>query len=357
MTPFIIIFFFLYSLIHIYLYRKIVRAFNLNLSLKLFLISFLTFTTLSPALWKVLDKNGFDTFYIAFFSLMWMGYLIYFFLSGIIIDFLVKDKRRNFYITLLLTLILGTYSHIETYYLKVEKYRIFSEKIKEPVKILHISDLHLGPVIREDKVSLVLKVYKKEKPDIVVATGDIVDGNADNIAKLSKLLSKMNPPLGKYAVVGNHEFYAGIEKAIKFLEDSGFKVLGGEYVKVNDFLIVAGVDDNTGKYFGYKIVSEEEILKNVDTKSFVILLKHRPKVSKEALNYVDLILSGHTHGGVLFFVGYTVLRLIYETDRGIKELRKGKYIIVSKGVGTGGPPMRLLSPPDIIIIELLPVKP
>jgi len=75
-------------------------------------------------------------------------------------------------------------------------------------------------------------------------------------------------------------------------------------------------------------------------------------VEREALDSLDLVLAGHTHGGVLFLVGYTVLRLMFETDRGMKEIAPGKFIVVSKGVGTGGPPMRLFSPPDVVVIRL-----
>ncbi|AAC07116.1 metallophosphoesterase [Aquifex aeolicus] len=254
-----------------------------------------------------------------------------------------------------IAVLLGAYSHLETYFLRVEKYTIETEKLPKgtEIKIMNASDMHLGPVMREDRVEMVKRVYEREKPDILVATGDTVDGNMKNLDYLAQMLAELNPPLGKFAVLGNHEYYVGLNQSLDFLRKAGFRVLRGEAVEINNFLVIAGVDDSDGKRLGYRVFTDElEVLKNVDTKKYVILLKHKPRIKREAIKYVDLVLSGHTHGGVLFFVGYTILRLIFETDRGIKELAPGKYIIVSKGVGTGGPPMRLLSPPDVVIVTI-----
>ncbi|MDQ7082450.1 MAG: metallophosphoesterase [Aquificota bacterium] len=203
----------------------------------------------------------------------------------------------------------------------------------------------------EDRIDMVLEVYEREKPDMVVATGDMVDGNMRGKDHLADLLRAVNPPLGKYAVLGNHEFYRGPEQAVEFLERAGFEVLRCGWVNVGDHIVVAGVDDPAGNG-----CDEEKALKGVDPSRFVILLKHRPSVRRETLPLIDLQLSGHSHGGVLFFVGLTVLRVLYETDRGIREVAPGKFIVVSKGVGTGGPPMRLLSPPDVAVITLARVE-
>jgi len=162
----------------------------------------------------------------------------------------------------------------------------------------------------------------------------------------------VNPPMGKYAVSGNHEFYVGYEQAIRFMERAGFKVLKGEVVEM-PYLNIAGVDDEEGRRMGYKIISEEEVLREVNDRKYTVLLKHRPVVNRKAVDKIDLQLSGHTHGGVLFFVGYLILDRIFETNRGMKSIGENRYIVVSKGIGTGGPPMRLLSPPDVIIIDIV----
>lgn len=361
MLLFVLAFLSFYASVHYYLYRKVNQAFVFGLWSRLVLGLFLSFATLSPVIWRVLDSKGVVELSrpLAFVALLWMGFVIYFFLVGVVVDlyrrFHSPGPRKALLITLTLSLLLSAYSHAETYYLQVYRFTIETPKLPpgRELKILHISDLHLGPVMRGERVEMVRKVYEREKPDIVLATGDMVDGNMKGLEYLADMLAQMRPPLGKFAVLGNHEFYVGHEQAIAFLERAGFKVLRGEATAVGGLLNVAGVDDPAGERLGYGAFTDElKVLKGVDTSRFTVLLKHRPEVRREVLPYVDLVLAGHTHGGVLFFVGYTVLRLLYETDRGIKELAPGKFIVVSKGVGTGGPPMRLLSPPDVVLITL-----
>jgi len=361
MALFVPLFFLFYSLVHYYLYRK-VRAALLPKGVRRWaLLLFLGLMTLSPAIWRFLDREGLTAVsrWVALAALLWMGFVIYFFMVGLLVDLLRRFRpvppRASFLITMGGSLLLSAYSHLETYLLQVERYTIHTPKIPpgREVKILHISDLHLGPVMREGRVRMVLEVYEREKPDLVVATGDMVDGNMKDSDHLAEMLGSMDPPLGKYAVTGNHEYYAGLEQSLAFLHRAGFRVLREEVVKVGDLLNVVGVDDPDGERLGYEVFTDEvSVLRRADRDRYTVLIKHRPVVERSALPYLDLILAGHSHGGVLFFVGYTVLRVIFETDRGIKELAPGKFIVVSKGVGTGGPPMRLLSPPDVVVVTL-----
>ncbi len=361
MALFVPLFFLFYSLVHYYLYRKVRAALSPKGVRRWALLLFLGLMTLSPAIWRFLDREGLTAVsrWVALAALLWMGFVIYFFMVGLLVDLLRRFRpvppRASFLITMGGSLLLSAYSHLETYLLQVERYTIHTPKIPSgrEVKILHISDLHLGPVMREGRVRMVLEVYEREKPDLVVATGDMVDGNMKDSDHLAEMLGSMDPPLGKYAVTGNHEYYAGLEQSLAFLHRAGFRVLREEVVKVCDLLNVVGVDDPDGERLGYEVFTDEvSVLRRADRDRYTVLIKHRPVVERSALPYLDLILAGHSHGGVLFFVGYTVLRVIFETDRGIKELAPGKFIVVSKGVGTGGPPMRLLSPPDVVVVTL-----
>ncbi len=99
-------------------------------------------------------------------------------------------------------------------------------------------------------------------------------------------------------------------------------------------------------------MSDYQLLRRVDQKSFVLYLKHKPRIEGRAVGLFDLMLSGHTHGGVYYPVGRLILTRLFITDRGFVRLGDG-YLYVGKGVGTGGPPIRLFSPPDVAVIEIL----
>ena len=234
---FLIIFFYIYGFMHLYLIKKLKLAFNIK-SKFFYLILIMT---LSPVFYKYYDKLGYDKFYMSLFILLWMGFIMLFFLYYLFIDiyhFILKISERilkhnplphissfkGFIFITVLTLSSMAYGYYETLNLKVYKFEIYSDKIKRDVKILHISDLHLNQVMREDKINLVLDVYNKEKPDIVISTGDLVDGYVLNKESYINLLNQMNPPLGKYAILGNHEYYNDVNQAIEFTKKAGFKV-------------------------------------------------------------------------------------------------------------------------------------
>jgi hypothetical protein len=159
-------------------------------------------------------------------------------------------------------------------------------------------------------------------------------------------------PLGKYAVTGNHEFYAGIGSALAFTRRAGFTVLRGEMVVVEKVLRIAGVDDPTGEALDSDPrPSEAEILGGAASSLFTLLLKHRPVVSAEARSRIDLQLSGHTHRGQLFPFRLLV-RFSYPFLAGLYTFEEGGALYVSRGTGTWGPRMRFLSPPEITVIDI-----
>jgi len=226
---------------------------------------------------------------------------------------------------------------------------------RKSFKILHISDLHLGPVMGLDKIEIIKKAVLKYQPDLIVSTGDLVDGNMENKAYLKEALKEIKAPYGKIAILGNHEYYRGFEKALQFTQEAGFKVLLSEYLEVENFLIVVGLEDKTCKFFKKckGPLKESEVLKGLPREKFILLLKHQPELDPQAFGLYDLMLSGHTHGGLYYPFGEVLLKVFFNLQpRGLHALPQGSYVFVSKGLGTGGPPMRFLSAPDLALIEL-----
>lgn len=219
-----------------------------------------------------------------------------------------------------------------------------------------VSDIHLGTIMGRARLKLLVDQLNQLEPDLILFGGDIIDENVNHFIddNMDVLLRTLNPPLGKYAILGNHEYFGGHLADIVFhLERSGIKVLQDEGVMVEDLFFLAGRKDLVSERMtGRARKPLEEILENIDPASTpVVLLDHQPKTWDEARDLgVALQLSGHTHRGQMFPFGYVTDRLFPE-DWG-KLVEKGSTLIVSSGYGTWGPPIRTGNKPEIVMINL-----
>jgi len=211
-----------------------------------------------------------------------------------------------------------------------------------PIRLVQISDLHLGMFMRENSLKRVVELVRQAQPDVLVSTGDLVDSSF-HYDGLSKHLAAIEAPLGKFAVLGNHEFYAGVPHSLRFHSAAGFRVLRGESQLILPGLRIAGVDDPAAGSPGISISFGR------NDGEAMILLKHRPDVD-DAVDF-DLQLSGHTHGGQLF--PYSIIvKLINGRLSGLYTLSGGKLLYISRGTGYWGPPMRFLAPPEVTVITI-----
>ena len=195
------------------------------------------------------------------------------------------------------------YGLFEAANIRLEQIEIASPKITEKtgrIRIAQISDVHLGLIIREGRLKRIIAGIQEARPDILISTGDLVDGQLNHLTKEAELLATLNPPLGKIAITGNHEFYAGLQNALDFTEKSGFTLLRNQGLVVGDLTLV-GVDDPAVKAEGKKeALSERDLLSAQPQENFTVLLKHRPDIDLDSLGLFDLQLSGHTHKGQIF---------------------------------------------------------
>jgi len=376
MSMFLLVFLTLYAGLHIYMFVKARAAFSLGTWSSIGVLLFLALMVFAPILTRLLEKPGLECVGrpLAFIGYTWMAIVALFFCSSIVIDllrllvriagFIVKKDFSGithqpllyFLIPLSISLFIAVYGYFEAWNVRTERLTIKTPKIPAEIgslKIVQISDIHLGIMVGEKKLENILKLVQKENPDILVSTGDLVDGEMCNLSGLIGLLKEINPRYGKYAITGNHEFYAGIDKALKFTQDAGFTILRGERTNVAGILNLAGVDDPAGRYQNPgKWISERELLSHLPQDKFTLFLKHRPLIDKEAIGLFDLQLSGHAHKGQIFPFSL-ITQAVYPIDEGYMKLDNGDYIYVSKGAGTWGPPIRFLAPPDIVVIELI----
>ncbi len=375
MSLFLISFLLIYGGLHLYFFLKVRTAHTLPLRILFPFAFFLLLMIAAPVLVRISERAGYSQLAIllAYIGYTWMGIVFVFAAAALAVDcyrllvwgasLLLHKKilfqpapKTAFYLPLVFSLFVSIWGTFEAWDIRLEKVSLASEKIPAAIdglRIVQISDVHLGLIVRHKRLAKILATVKEAKPDILVSTGDLVDGQINNLQGLAELLQEIKPRFGKYAVTGNHEFYAGLHESLAFTEKAGFTILRHEGITVTDGFNVAGVDDATMKYFNkQKQPSEKDMLQSLDRKNFTLLLKHRPVVDNKSLGLFDLQLSGHTHKGQIF--PFNIVTLLYfPIHWGCLNPVDHCYLYVSRGSGTWGPPIRFLSPPEVTLIELV----
>ncbi|TGL87944.1 metallophosphoesterase [Leptospira congkakensis] len=243
--------------------------------------------------------------------------------------------------------------------------RLQYKRVKIPVKGLHpdlrefkivqISDVHIGSTIKEKFLRRVVGKINAQTPDVVVITGDLVDGPAATLKHHLKPLADIKSKYGTFYVTGNHEYYSGVLSWLPEIEKLGINILlnANKTLTVgNAKLLMAGVTDLTaGSMIKSHQTSPKRAMEGGESCDYKILLAHQPNSIYEASEVgFDLQISGHTHGGQ-FFPGNLLIYLAQKFVSGLHRY-KNTDIYVSRGTGYWGPPFRLGAPSEISVLEL-----
>jgi predicted MPP superfamily phosphohydrolase len=379
MILFILTFFLVYGGLHLLVFLRIRAAFLPGAGIQLLLVALLICGLMAPFLIRLAERYGLQTlaWIVSWAGYLWMGLVLLFFAASLTLDLyrlaiwaagfirpfdasaLLPSARVLFLLPLAVATAAAAYGFCEARRIRPEQIVICSEKIPPaagPIRIVQISDVHVGVLIRGQRLAGMLRAVREAAPDLVVSTGDLVDGQLDSMVEAAAQLREIRPRFGKFAVTGNHEFYAGFEDAARFTRDAGFTLLRGEVADIAGMLTLAGVDDPAIRRSGSQGgPSDRDVLASAAEGRFTILLKHQPLVETDAPGRFDLQLSGHTHRGQIFPFSL-VTRLVFPFHSGDFPLANGARIHVSRGTGTWGPPIRFLSPPEITVIDLLPAR-
>ncbi|MBN1356878.1 metallophosphoesterase [bacterium] len=220
------------------------------------------------------------------------------------------------------------------------------------ITLVQISDIHLECHKSEAWWDEVVRRVNEIRADFVLITGDLLDDRAELLVKFIPSLKSLWSRHGVYAVTGNHEFYLGIPELEKVLDAAGIRLLRNEMLTIPDRMHLIGVDDPTGRQFG---VSGKPDLcgftGRLGDRLPVILMNHQPIELETARQCgIDLQLSGHTHGGQIWpFNYFTGLAFQYQAG----YHRFGNFhLVVSTGTGVWGPPFRIGTDSEIILINI-----
>lgn len=270
-----------------------------------------------------------------------------------------KNKKRNLFIYILFFLaLLFLYGYyIEPNNLIIKEYKIENKDIPDSfdgLKIIHFSDVHYGSTVNAKYLKEIVELINKQKPDIVIFTGDFLDKRFNltdkEIESAKNELNKIESTLGNFAVSGNHDMV--YPEDFKTIFSENFTLLENEekllYYKESTPISLVGFTDALETKVNYEILEKENTY-------FRFILAHEPDEYDKIKNYdFDILLSGHSHNGQirLPFIG-----AIY-TPTGSKKYYENYYkldnreIFISNGIGTSGIDVRFLSTPSINLYRI-----
>lgn len=261
--------------------------------------------------------------------------------------------------------LLGSYaSFLEPKWVEITRITLPFERLPNAfhgIKLLHFSDIHIGHHFDLQDLERVVKLIQKEKADILSFTGDLFDAKITEDPDLtSQLLDSLEAPLGKWAVLGNHDKWIGHNYTLPILHNGGFQSLVNAFQTITykgQNIQIAGVEDMlTGK------PDITKTLRGANAQIFTLLLSHCPDFADKVTEHaVDLQLSGHTHGGQIRLPG---VGAVVTPPRGrnyvmgLSEVPNSKMLVyTNRGIGTTTLPFRLMCRPEITVITLEKRKP
>jgi predicted MPP superfamily phosphohydrolase len=224
--------------------------------------------------------------------------------------------------------------------------------------IVQLSDIHAGAFMNEDRMQYFVDIVNDLAPDIVVITGDLINGGNEFVDQTAAALAGLRPRLGSFGVLGNHDFYGPEDQLCAKLDKAGVRMLRNRWHPVTPTissapLYLAGIDDPQGSwYVNNRFASLDAALRGIPAGGFTVLLSHRPNIFDEsARRRIPLTIAGHTHGGQVIIPNpggesLSLARVAYDRYAGLYR-QDDSCLYVNRGLGVVGPPIRLNCPREI----------
>lgn len=386
-TAVILVFFTILFVCHKIVYEFFIRVFGIERKkIKIILFLVLLFLALSFIISTLLVRWRENTLtkFLYFCSGIWLGVVINLFLAvvvALVITLIIRlfGKKANLrFLSIFVIIFVVSYSAFGVWNAFHPQVKNITVKIKDlpewwrGKKIVQISDAHLGNILGENFLKKVVNQINSLKPDMVVITGDLIDGSTRDAPPYLTLLENIKTDQGVYYTTGNHEIYSGVDKFLSAIKKINITTLEDRIVDINGLQLIG---------ISYPRLTEAKNIKNIilnnkdfDPQKPSILLFHSPtsinhtKDTEEERHEhmywrpntdfsdakelgIDLQLSGHSHAGQIFPFGF-VTRIIYSGyDYGLKT--DGDFsIYTSSGVGVWGSTMRTGSRSEIVAITL-----
>lgn len=297
---------------------------------------------------------------------IWLAVLLYLLLSLIFTDLLnILIKMRPIIrgiVTLTLTVLVVTYGIVNASKIRVKEVTIPIAGLTKEIKAVHITDMHLGTYWGKKHLGQMLDKVIDINPDIIFDTGDFFESKVHFTEDYELLKSFKNLKIPYYFVHGNHDEYVGIDEVVKRLKAVGVTVLQNEVAYFGELQIIGlnNMKEDENAYDMHTKSGDETIKSSlskllIDENRPTIALHHRPTgVSYMEEKNVDLLLSGHTHGGQQFPTTL-IQELILPYNKGLYQY-EDMSVYVSPGVGALLPYVRIGTNSELTLIKLVPQK-
>ena len=224
--------------------------------------------------------------------------------------------------------------------------------------IVQLSDFHAGPYMSRDQLQRIREMAESLKPDLFVLTGDFADSHPDQVPDFVAALQDLNAPLGTFASLGNHDYYADVHAVEKGLAEARLPLLRNAHAIIEsagERIAIVGLDDRWAPRWGHGRGPDlAQATRGLPADVFKICLSHQPQLWPACRKFgMHLTLSGHTHGGQIGIPNTQIsfARMVSPYVAGLYR-HNGQLLYVNRGLGTVGLPLRIGVPPEITAIRL-----
>ena len=285
----------------------------------------------------------------------WMVFTLYMVLALLVTDiarlFLPIVKPYGFILPLGFIVCLLTYGYFNYKHPDINRIDITLDKPLEgnPMKVVAISDVHLGNGTRKPQLRKFVEMINAEQPDLIVIGGDLIDNSLVPLyqQKMNEELNQLKAPMGIYMAPGNHEYISGIEECEAFLKDTPIRLLHDSIVTLPNGLQIIGRDDRSNR----RRTPIADLMKKTDATLPTLLLDHQPyEVAKKDSLGIDIQFSGHTHHGQVWPLSLLVENM-YEQSHGYRKWSHS-HVYVSSGLSLWGPPFRIGTDSDMLVMTI-----
>lgn len=286
---------------------------------------------------------------------VWLVFLLYMVLALLMVDVARWFRLTipyGFWVALSLCFVVLASGHYRYKHPKVNVVPISFDEASDtakPLTIVAISDVHLGEGTGRETLARYVDLINAQNPDVIVIAGDLIDNSVSPLYRdrMSDELARLSAPQGIFMVPGNHEYISGIDKVVRFIENTPITLLRDSMVTLSGGIQLIGRDDKSNP----ARVSLDTLMARVDKNHSILVLDHQPYgvAEADALG-VDFLFCGHTHRGQVWPLTWVTDKL-FEQSHGYRCWSHA-HVYVSQGLSLWGPPFRIGSESELVVFKI-----